>query len=90
MKHIKTFEDLNNDIEIGYWVALNKKTNLITSYEYLLYVPWKIIDIFFDGDVIEIRSDEFSTFITDIRNVDFASNNKEDVEAFIQAKKYNL
>ena len=87
MIKLNNFNNLNNDIEIGDWVVLKKYDSCSILYNYFLDVSCNIMDV--TNFNIKLRY-KYKDFWCSKEDIEYNSKNKKDVEAFIQAKKYNL
>jgi hypothetical protein len=76
MKHLKTFESVKNIPEVGDWVAV---TDSIAE----------VGDVKLPLILIAVVGSDFCSWIR-IKEVQFCSSNREDVEVYLQSKKYNL
>ena len=94
MKYIKRFElnKLNYDINTYDWVALKNDTLINHNYSYFINNPCQVLIMnnYVDDELFaKVRCNNDDQWI--IQNyIEYHSKNKEDVEAFIQTKKYNL
>ena len=92
MKYLKRFEDNTNDIELGDYVAIKKDAPCSPYYKYFLYNPCKVVGLDnLNNPPVAIKLVcKYDVVVWRLKNVEFHSKNKEDVEAFMQSKKYNL
>ena len=92
MKHIKTFDNLRNDIDVGDWCAIKESTSCSALYKYFLNIPCQVVALQLlsvDGFAVKLRGIEKELWwkIDDIEKI---SKSKEEIEDYLLARKYNL
>lgn len=90
MKHIKSFESINQNIEIGDWVVLKPDAENSFGYEYFLNNACKVIKRHMNSDIyLKIEYNNKSAW-WEKEDIEYVSNNKEEAESYLNSKKYNL
>ena len=95
MKYLELYEKNLNKPHKGDWVLLNfKSTPLLPPFEFMENHVGQIIRmdsyLFLIDFLQNIPGREKSCWWVMLENIEFFSSNKEDCEAFIATKKYNL
>ena len=105
MKHVKTFETYNiNNIEIGNYVIMKSKlgwdeydtfidNNIGIVYNISNLINYEVgvryANVPNKSDIKEYFS-EYGYRLFQTSQIEYMSNNKEELETILQAKKYNL
>jgi len=96
MKHLKRFENYTDDIKIGDYVVIKQDTKCAPQYKYFLDNPCKVVGLDnLNNPAISIKLEcDKDIIVWGIKNIEFHSKNKEDVEKELEiiknSKKYNL
>jgi hypothetical protein len=94
MKYLKTFEGIFNIeyIKVGDYVVIKEDAHRDTMYDFFINNPSEVIYV--ERDKVENSTIKLECNNTKIvwrlKDVDYYSKNRDDVVAFIAAKKYNL
>jgi len=87
----KIFENINEKPKIGYYVLLDPKQFSYTGYEEYINNIGLITMIHGSGEIYKIEFENiYKQINVRITKIKYWSENKEELETLIQAKKYNI
>lgn len=91
MKYIKTFENANTNIKVGDYAVLKNDINPHSNFKHFLDKPCEVISYNFSepGYNICLKCNNDKIWWK-ISQIEYHSKNKEDVEAFLASRKYNI
>jgi len=97
MRYIKKFENMSNDPQIGDYIIV--KSDMFMKGEYSIFLDNNIgiiSDVQKNIVVVDFynypgyKNDEKSSRVFNIKEILYYSPNKQDLEAILVSKKYNL